>query len=179
MSDSKTSVRLAISACLLGHRVRYDGGHKSSALLQQWPVEWHPVCPEVAIGMGTPRPPIEQRYLNQELMVVEVGNWQQRYHHLLAGYAEQVAAYIKKHRISGYVLMQKSPSCGLQSSALYDKDKTIRTDAEGYFVAALRQQLPQLPMVEEAILKDATLQQRFLQRAQNYAELSYFSAAPV
>src|SRR5690625_1065429 len=112
MRDSKTSVRLAISACLLGHRVRYDDGHKSCGVLLRRPVEWHAVCPDVAIGLGTPRAPIAQRYLIQELMVVEVGHWQQRYHHLLPRYAEQVAAYIKNHRLLGYVLMQKSPSCG-------------------------------------------------------------------
>ena len=52
-------VRLGVSACLLGERVRYDGGHKRDAFLTEVlgpHVEWVPVCPEVEIGLGVPRP---------------------------------------------------------------------------------------------------------------------------
>ena len=52
-------IRLGISTCLLGEEVRYDGGHKHDRYLTdtlgQW-VEWVPLCPEVEIGLGTPRP---------------------------------------------------------------------------------------------------------------------------
>src|SRR5262247_3741278 len=54
-------IRLGVSACLLGHEVRYDGGHKRDAFLTDilGPfVEWVPVCPEMEIGLGVPRPPI-------------------------------------------------------------------------------------------------------------------------
>jgi len=54
-------LRIGISACLLGDEVRYDGGHKRDAFLTGvlGPfVEWVKVCPEVEIGMGTPREPI-------------------------------------------------------------------------------------------------------------------------
>ena len=57
----KDRVRLGVSRCLMGESVRYDGGHRRSALLTEslapW-VELVPVCPEVEVGMGTPRPPI-------------------------------------------------------------------------------------------------------------------------
>ncbi len=54
-------IRLGVSACLLGDEVRYDGGHKRDAFLVDTLgafVEWVPVCPEVEIGLGVPRPPI-------------------------------------------------------------------------------------------------------------------------
>lgn len=50
--------RLGISACLLGQRVRYDGGHKHDSFLTETFgrfVEWIPVCPELEVGMGVPR----------------------------------------------------------------------------------------------------------------------------
>jgi uncharacterized protein YbbK (DUF523 family) len=50
--------RLGISACLLGEKVRYDGGDKKDDFLTETfgrHVEWVPVCPEVEIGMGIPR----------------------------------------------------------------------------------------------------------------------------
>src|SRR3954471_15759975 len=54
-------LRIGISACLLGQEVRYNGGHKRDAFLTDTfgrYVEWVAVCPEVELGMGTPRPPI-------------------------------------------------------------------------------------------------------------------------
>src|SRR5216117_402244 len=54
-------LRLGISACLLGHKVRYDGGHKRDPFLAETLggfVEWVPVCPEVELGLGVPREPI-------------------------------------------------------------------------------------------------------------------------
>jgi uncharacterized protein YbbK (DUF523 family) len=54
-------IRLGVSACLLGDEVRYDGGHKRDAFLVDTLgpfVEWVPVCPEVEVGLGVPRPAI-------------------------------------------------------------------------------------------------------------------------
>ena len=51
-------IRLGISTCLLGENVRFDGGHKQDLFLLKTLgryVEWVPVCPEVEIGLGTPR----------------------------------------------------------------------------------------------------------------------------
>jgi uncharacterized protein YbbK (DUF523 family) len=51
-------IRIGISACLLGERVRFDGSHKRDAFLTDTFarfVEWVPVCPEVECGLGTPR----------------------------------------------------------------------------------------------------------------------------
>lgn len=50
---------LGISGCLTGSAVRFDGGHKRMGFvmdeLAQW-VAFRPVCPEMAIGLPTPRP---------------------------------------------------------------------------------------------------------------------------
>ena len=51
-------IRIGISACLLGQEVRFDGGHKRDPFLTDTlgaQVEWVPVCPEVEMGLGTPR----------------------------------------------------------------------------------------------------------------------------
>ena len=51
-------IRIGISACLLGHEVRFDGGHKRDTFLTETFgrfVDWVPVCPEVECGFGTPR----------------------------------------------------------------------------------------------------------------------------
>jgi len=57
----KSLPKVGVSACLLGHKVRYDGGHKRNTFLTDSldsHVEYVPVCPETAIGLSIPRPPI-------------------------------------------------------------------------------------------------------------------------
>jgi uncharacterized protein YbbK (DUF523 family) len=51
-------VRLGISTCLLGEPVRFDGGHQLDRHLTGTLgtfVKWVPVCPEVEMGLPTPR----------------------------------------------------------------------------------------------------------------------------
>jgi hypothetical protein len=51
-------ISLGISSCLLGQKVRYDGGHRLDHYLVETLgrfVEWVPVCPEVGSGLPVPR----------------------------------------------------------------------------------------------------------------------------
>ena len=51
-------IKIGISSCLLGEKVRYDGGHKLDPFLRDTLgryVEWMPVCPEVESGLPVPR----------------------------------------------------------------------------------------------------------------------------
>lgn len=62
MDDQR--IRVGISTCLLGENVRYDGQHKRDRYLTdtlgQY-MEYVPVCPEVACGLGVPREPLRPR----------------------------------------------------------------------------------------------------------------------
>src|SRR5512138_2640679 len=58
---ARTRIRIGVSACLLGRKVRYDGQHKRDAFLVEVLdpfVEWVPVCPELELGLGVPREPV-------------------------------------------------------------------------------------------------------------------------
>jgi len=66
-------IRVGISACLLGQKVRYDGGHKRDAYLVETFgrfVEWVPVCPEVETGLGTPRETLRLVRIGEEVRMV-------------------------------------------------------------------------------------------------------------
>ena len=57
--ETGPKIRLGASACLMGERVRFDGGHKQDRFLIHTLgryVEWVHVCPEVEVGMPIPRP---------------------------------------------------------------------------------------------------------------------------
>ena len=63
METSEISGRIpvGISSCLIGEKVRFDGGHKNNAYIVQTLglfFAFRPFCPEVDIGLGIPREPI-------------------------------------------------------------------------------------------------------------------------
>ncbi|MEE3143309.1 MAG: DUF523 domain-containing protein, partial [Pseudomonadota bacterium] len=56
-----SKISVAISSCLLGEEVRFNGGHKHSLVCTKELAKYFQfksVCPEVGIGLGVPRKPI-------------------------------------------------------------------------------------------------------------------------
>src|SRR4029077_1597068 len=104
--------RVGISRCLLGDDVRYDGTNKRSAAVAELStyVEWVPVCPEVEVGMGVPREPIQLVAAGEgvgsagervRLQGVHSGeDWTERMH----DWARERAAAVAAQRIGGFVL---------------------------------------------------------------------------
>jgi uncharacterized protein YbgA (DUF1722 family)/uncharacterized protein YbbK (DUF523 family) len=164
-------VRLGISACLLGQEVRYNGGHKRDAFLTDTLgpyVEWVDVCPEVEIGLGTPRPSMRLVRLGRgeaaqiRLVTPETGadhtgamrSW-------AAGRVEELA----RLDLDGYVLKKDSPSCGMERVKLYPEEGGAPAkEARGVFAEALLARLPHLPVEEEGRLNDAPLRESFISR---------------
>jgi len=149
--------RIGISSCLLGERVRWDGGHKRDSPIVEGlgaRVEWMPVCPEVEIGLGTPREPIELRVLNGRATMITVES-RRDLTEPMARFARTKIEALAAAGISGYVLKSKSPSC--------DPDR-------GLFAQALRERLPDLPIEHEEQLHDPDLQTSFVARARAYRD---------
>ena len=105
--------KIAISACLMGAEVRYNGGHKESRLCSRTLTDYFdfiPVCPEVAIGLGIPREPIRLVGDPQHPEAIGTVNPTLNVTRPLAEYGQKMAAELGD--ISGYIFMQKSPSWG-------------------------------------------------------------------
>jgi uncharacterized protein YbbK (DUF523 family) len=71
--QSITPLRIGISSCLLGREVRYDGGHKHDRFLTGTMgeyFEWVPVCPEVEMGLGVPRPTLRLERHGDEIRMI-------------------------------------------------------------------------------------------------------------
>ncbi|MEG1040625.1 MAG: DUF523 and DUF1722 domain-containing protein [Pseudomonas sp.] len=173
--DSSPAIRkprIAVSACLLGAEVRYNGGHKASrlcnALLSQH-VDFVPVCPEVAIGLGVPRAPI--RLIGDPAAPHAVGTHDPALDLSgpLRAYGQQMAADLTD--ISGYIFMQKSPSCGLERVKVYRSNGSpTHEGGRGLYAAAFCQQRPDLPVEEEGRLCDPVLRENFIGRVYAYAD---------
>ncbi|MER2297664.1 MULTISPECIES: YbgA family protein [Pseudomonas] len=164
--------RIAISSCLTGQSVRYNGGHKSSDLCREQleaHFEWLPVCPEVAIGLGVPREPIRLVGDPERPAVVGTRNPGADLAGPLRNYAEQMAEELDD--ICGYIFMQKSPSCGLDRVKVYqDNGYPAQQGGKGAYAAAFCDRRPDLPVEEEGRLHDPVLRENFISRVYAYAD---------
>ncbi|WP_460419456.1 2-thiouracil desulfurase family protein [Pseudomonas sp. microsymbiont 2] len=138
--------KVLVSACLLGQPVRYDGrasGHPD--VLQGWQAEGRvvPLCPEVAGGLPTPRPPAEipggqgRAVLDGQARVVTVTG-EDVSGAFLAG-ARLALELVRRHGIRVAVLKSGSPSCG--NRLVYDGSFTgVKVTGEGVTAALLRRE---------------------------------------
>lgn len=172
-------IRIGVSSCLLGNEVRFDGGHKRNEflidILGQF-VEFVPVCPEVEIGMGTPRETIGLRRHDGEVRLV--GNKSGAdFSAKMKSYAEHRTRAFAAENLSGYVLKKDSPSCGMERVRVYAENGMPSRDGIGMFAAALMRRYPNLPVEEEGRLSDARLRENFVERVFAYRRLQSFFAA--
>src|SRR5262245_32274649 len=116
MGAGADTIRLGVSACLLGARVRYDGGHKRDAFLTGTLgpfVDWVPVCPELEIGLGVPRATL-RLVGDQEAPRLVVQKSGEDLSAPMRRYARAKADELAALGLHGYVLKRGSPSCGLR-----------------------------------------------------------------
>jgi uncharacterized protein YbbK (DUF523 family)/uncharacterized protein YbgA (DUF1722 family) len=189
-------VRVGISRCLLGERVRYDGGHKHDPFLTETLaryVEFVPVCPEVEVGMGTPREPIRLVELGGEIRLRGVRS---DIDHTaeMRRYARRRARELAACNLSGFVLKKDSPSCGMEHVKVWQgtgagaDDSSRRSTAAarsrggtargravrrgvGLFALALLEALPNLPVEDEGRLSEPSLRENWVERVFAYHRL--------
>jgi len=163
--------KIAISACLLGAEVRFNGGHKESRLCSQAlseHFEFVPLCPEVAIGLGIPRQPV--RLVGSPAQPQAVGSVDSTLNvtQPLHDYGLEMAA--AHTDISGYIFMQKSPSCGLERVKVYqDGGRPAELSGRGIYAQAFCAAHPDLPVEEAGRLNDPVLRENFLTRVYAYS----------
>jgi len=155
--------RVALSACLAGHDVRYDGIRKTQPMLQQTlgeHVDWCPVCPEVAAGMGVPRPPVQLQHKGNQICVVEVAAPHRDVSAQLRDGVTTSTNLLQQHKPDAIVLKARSPSCGLGNTPLIDSRTQTAGLTDGLFAAACRQNFSQALLIDEAQLQTQQQNQR-------------------
>jgi uncharacterized protein YbgA (DUF1722 family)/uncharacterized protein YbbK (DUF523 family) len=170
---STNPIRIGISMCLLGEKVRFDGGHKRDAFLVDTfgrHVEWLPVCPEVDIGLGTPREPIRLVRKGMDIRLVGVKS-ETDHTDAMRAYAARKAEALASADLCGYILKKDSPSCGMERVKVYDPNLSPARTGRGLFADALLQRLPHLPVEEEGRLSDPRIRDNFVERVFAYRRL--------
>lgn len=170
------TLRLGISACLLGQQVRFGGGHKRDAFLVDTLgplVEWVPVCPEVEVGLGTPRETLRLVRKDDAVRMVQPKSGRDITDQMRAWARKRVEA-LAGERLAGYVLKKDSPSCGMERVRIYAESGTAEKGGRGLFAEALIARYPLLPVEEEGRLWDPRLRENFVERIFAYARLRAF-----
>jgi uncharacterized protein YbgA (DUF1722 family)/uncharacterized protein YbbK (DUF523 family) len=162
---------VAISDCLTGAEVRFDGSHKRSSLphaVLDGLFSWRGYCPEVAIGMGVPRAPIRLVGSAESPRVVGVKDATVDVTDALREYGRRVVPELGD--IVGFVFMKNSPSCGLFRVKVYPgPGKAPTGSGRGVFAAEITAALPHLPVEESGRLSDPVLLENFVTRTFAYA----------
>jgi uncharacterized protein YbbK (DUF523 family) len=148
--------KLGISACLLGQKVRYDGGDKRDYFLTETfgrHVEWVPVCPEVEIGMGIPREAV--RLVGDPAkpgMIAEHSgkDWTAQFDSFAAKRVHALTGL----DLTGYIFKKNSPSCGMERVRVYNSKGVPTRQGRGLFAATVMRELPLLPVEEEGRLNN-------------------------
>lgn len=160
-------VRIGISSCLLGQKVRFDGGHKNCHFCLQdlSPfVEYLSVCPEMAIGLPSPRPAIRlQQTTANQIRLVQSSDDSVEHTSAMQQFIDVKLPLLEQ--LSGYIVCAKSPTCGMERVKLYDDDgNVVSRQARGMFTHQLMQKYPWLPVEEDGRLSDPALRENFVCR---------------
>lgn len=161
-------IKIGISACLLGQKVRFDGGHKHDGYITGTLglyFDFVPLCPEVGAGLGVPRPTLHLMRKDGSLRAVNTKDANIDHTEALARYIDTAVPQLQG--IHGYILKKNSPSCGMERVKVYSLAKPNtppERDGVGIFAQALRATFPLLPIEEEGRLCDPVLRENFIGR---------------
>lgn len=169
-ADGVGTMRVGISSCLLGNEVRFDGGHKHdpyiTATLGQF-FAWVPVCPEVEMGLSTPRETLRLigDAVAPRLVFAKTGADQTD---AMQAWAVKRLKALADLELCGYILKSKSPSCGMERVRVYWASGMPAKHGVGIFARALLAAFPLLPVEEEGRLHDLGLRENFVERVFAY-----------
>ncbi len=159
-------IKLGLSSCLLGQKVRYDGGHKLdqfiTGTLGQF-VEFVPVCPEVECGLGVPREAMHLEAGPEGPRLVTIRTQVDHTERLLA-WARRRVVELEQEELCGFIFKSGSPSSGMERvKVYYGKGEPVRTGV-GLFAREFMRHFPLLPVEDEGRLHDPALRENFVER---------------
>lgn len=167
--------KILVSSCILGNNVRYDGGNKYDSFIAKDLASYFElklVCPELSMGLGVPREPVNLvKIANGDIRMVSVKT--------KIDHTENAIATSKKlladegNDLSGAILQKKSPSCGVERVKLYnEKDDPLLVSNtnpnQGLFAKELIATKPFLPVIDSGRFFDPDERENFLRRVMAY-----------
>jgi uncharacterized protein YbgA (DUF1722 family)/uncharacterized protein YbbK (DUF523 family) len=161
----ENKIKIGVSACLLGHKVRFDGGHKHDHFitdtLGQY-VEFCPVCPEVEVGFPIPR---ESLRLVGDRKNPRLKTTRSNVDHtdLMIDWARRRVRELEKESLCGFIFKSKSPSSGMERVKIYSEKGIPEQTGVGIFAGVFMDYFPLIPVEEEGRLHDPKLRENFIE----------------
>jgi uncharacterized protein YbgA (DUF1722 family)/uncharacterized protein YbbK (DUF523 family) len=157
-------IKIGVSKCLLGEKVRYDGGHKLDRYITETLGQFFayvPICPEVEYGLPTPREslrlvgdPASPRLLTTRTGVDHTEGMQR--------WAATKLDDLAREDLSGFIFKSRSPSSGLKGVKVYTTQGMPSHSGTGIFAAAFIRRNPLLPVIDDGRLQDPALRENFI-----------------
>jgi uncharacterized protein YbgA (DUF1722 family)/uncharacterized protein YbbK (DUF523 family) len=159
-------IKLGISSCLLGEKVRYDGGHKQDSFIKETLgkfIDFHPVCPEVECGLSIPREAMRLvgDQTNYRLVTIRTN---QDLTAQMANWAERRIKELRDENLCGFIFKSKSPSSGMERIKVYNEKGVPAKVGVGIFAGLFMKANPELPIEDEGRLHDPALRENFIER---------------
>jgi len=159
-------IKLGVSACLVGEKVRYDGTHRLDSFLADTLgrfVEYVPVCPEVECGLGVPRETIRLtgRPDTPGLVTSRTGR---ELTGRMVRWARKRIERLSKENLCGFVFKSRSPSCGPRGVKVFDGRGGVSRRGVGIFARMFAERLGPLPAEDERRLRDERVRENFIER---------------
>jgi len=159
-------IAIGISACLLGEKVRYDGGHKHDRYITDTLGQFFnyvPVCPEVEYGLPVPREAMHltDGFENPGLVTVRTGI---DHTEGMKSWAWKKLDELARQGLSGYIFKSKSPSCGMRGVKVHKGSGGPVHQGSGIFANAFTKRFPLIPAEDEGRLHDPGLRENFIER---------------
>jgi uncharacterized protein YbgA (DUF1722 family)/uncharacterized protein YbbK (DUF523 family) len=159
-------LKLGISSCLLGEKVRYDGQHKLDRYLRDELgryATYVPVCPEFECGLGVPREPMRLVDSPKGVRLVTITTGVDLTDRMRAWAKERLDA-LEREDLCGFIFKANSPSSGMERVKVYDRNGVPRKEGVGVFAAAFMERFPLVPVEEDGRLNDPELRENFIER---------------
>jgi len=159
-------IKIGISTCLLGERVRYDGGHQHDRFITGTLGRYFtfvPVCPEVECGMPVPRESLRLVDDPRDPRLVTIKTGIDHTDRMKTWAASRLDA-LEKENLCGFIFKKNSPSSGLFRVKVYTEAGMPRNVGAGIFARAFTERFPRIPAEEDGRLNDPVLRENFIER---------------
>ena len=172
-SQKELPLRVGLSSCLLGEKVRFDGGHKKDRYLTEilgGYFEWVMVCPELEVGMGVPREAVRLvgSPENPQMVGTKSGTeWTDR----MVEFSDRRVKELARLNLCGFIFKSDSPSCGMERVRVYSGSGMPAKNGRGLFASVFIKGFPLIPVEEEGRLNDEGIRENFIVRVFSYHRL--------
>jgi uncharacterized protein YbgA (DUF1722 family)/uncharacterized protein YbbK (DUF523 family) len=164
MSENKfTRPQVVVSKCLGFAACRWNQAMVEDPFVEKLKqfVDYHPVCPEMEIGLGVPRDPVRLVGKPEAIKMIQPATGRDCTREMQDFMADFFGSL---KEVDGFLLKGRSPSCGPMDVAIYASEKPGSSSKKGagMFAAKARETAPLAAMEHEGRVKNFELREHFL-----------------